>query len=59
MQNFCEDVDPNSAEADRGDDMRLRDYLGGQGDLVSRVITLLTHIVTLVIPIINPLAKSP
>ena len=35
------------------------DYLEGQGDLVSRLITPITHIVTLVIPIIDPLTKSP
>ena len=34
-------------------------YLEGQGDLVSRVITPRTHIVTLVIPLINLLTKSP
>ena len=33
-------------------------YLEGQGDLVSRLITPITHIVTLVIPIINLLTKS-
>ena len=34
-----------------------RAYLEGQGDLVSRLITPITHIniVTLVIPILNPL----
>ena len=37
----------------------LRSYLEGQGDLVSRLITPITHIVTLVIPIINLLTKSP
>ena len=34
-------------------------YLEGQGDLVSRSITPITHIVTLPIPIINLLTKSP
>ena len=34
-------------------------YLEGQGDLVSRLITPITHIVTLIIPIINLLTKSP
>ena len=34
-------------------------YLEGQGDLVSVLITPITHIVTLIIPIINPLPKSP
>ena len=34
-------------------------YLEGQGDLVSRSRTPITHIVTLVISIINPLTKSP
>ena len=33
-------------------------YLEGQGDLVSRLITPVTHIVALVLPIINPLTKS-
>ena len=32
-----------------------RGYLEGQGDLVSRLITPINHIVTLVITIINPL----
>ena len=36
-----------------------RDYLEGQGDLVSRVISPTTHKVTLLIPIINPLTTSP
>ena len=36
-----------------------RPYLDGQEDLVSRLITPTTHIVTLIIPIINLLAKSP
>ena len=34
-------------------------YLEGQGDLVSRIITPITHIVTPIIPIINLLTKSP
>ena len=34
-------------------------YLEGQGDLVSRLITTVSHIVTPIIPIINPLTKSP
>ena len=34
-------------------------YLEGQGDLVSRLITPITHVVTLLIPIINLLTKSP
>ena len=38
---------------------RSLDYLEGQGDLVSRLITPITHIVTLFIPIINLLTKSP
>ena len=33
--------------------------LGGSGDLVSRLITPITHIVTLIIPIMNILTKSP
>ena len=36
-----------------------RVYLEGHGDLVSRLITPVTHIVTLVIPINNLLTKSP
>ena len=36
------------------------EYFQGQGDLVSRLITLIeTHIVTLIIPIIHTLTKSP
>ena len=38
---------------------RFRAYLEGQGDLVSRLITPITQIVTLVITVINPLTKSP
>ena len=34
-------------------------YLEGQGDEVSRLITPVTQIVTLVIPIINLLTKAP
>ena len=34
-------------------------YLKGQGDLVSRLRTPMTHIVTPLIPIINLLTKSP
>ena len=34
-------------------------HLESQGDLVSRLITPINHIVTLVIPIIKPLPKSP
>ena len=34
-------------------------YLEGQGDLVSRLITPITHIVTLVLPLINLVTKSP
>ena len=31
----------------------------GQGDLVSRLITPITHLVTLLIPILNLFTKSP
>ena len=34
-------------------------YSKGQGDLVSRLVTFMTHKVTLVILIINLLTKSP
>ena len=34
-------------------------YLEGQGDLLSRLITPITHIVTPIIPIINLIIKSP
>ena len=34
-------------------------YLEGQGDSVSRFITAMIHIVTLLIPMINLLAKFP
>ena len=34
-------------------------YLEGQGDLVSGFITPITHIVALVIPLVNLLTKSP
>ena len=34
-------------------------YLEGQGDLVSRLITPITHVVTPFIPIINLLTRSP
>ena len=37
----------------------LGSILGGSGDLVSRLITSITHIVTLNIPIINLFTKSP
>ena len=35
------------------------EYLERRGDSVSRLITPITHIVTLVIPLINLLTKSP
>ena len=34
-------------------------YLEGQEDLLSRLITPISHIVTLIIPIINLVTKSP
>ena len=34
-------------------------YLEGQGDLVSRLSTPITHIVNPVIPLIKPVTKSP
>ena len=34
-------------------------YLEGQGDLVSRLITPISYIVALIIPIINLLTTSP
>ena len=34
-------------------------YLEGQGDLASRLITPITHIVTLVILVLTRLPKSP
>ena len=34
-------------------------HLEGQADLVSRLIAPITHIVTLIIPMINLLTKSP
>ena len=34
-------------------------YLEGQGDLVGRSITLATHVLTLLVAIINLLTKSP
>ena len=36
----------------------FRVYLEGQGDLVSRLITPITRMVNLLIPIIHPLTKS-
>ena len=37
----------------------FRVYLEGQGDLVSGLLTPITHIVSPFISIINPLTKSP
>ena len=37
----------------------MTEYLEGKGDLVSRLITPMTHMITLLIPIINLLTKSP
>ena len=34
-------------------------YLEGHGDLVSKLVTPITHIATLVIPLTNLLTKSP
>ena len=34
-------------------------YLEGQGDLVSRLVTPISHITTPIIPIISLLTKSP
>ena len=42
----------------RSSPAHCRHYLEGQGDLVSRLITPRTHIVTLFIPIINLLTKG-
>ena len=45
-----------------GSDMQLgwrREHLEGQGDLVSRLITPIIHIVNPFIPIINLVTKSP
>ena len=36
-----------------------RMYLEGQGDLVSLLITPISRIMTPIIPIINPVTKSP
>ena len=36
-----------------------RQYLEGQGDLVSVLISLIDHIVSLTIPMINLLTKCP
>ena len=49
------------AKAENGIGIRInrRRCLEGQGDLVSRLVTPITHIVTLNIPIINLLIKSP
>ena len=41
------------------DSTRHKTHLEGQGDLVSRLITPITHIVTLIIPIISLFTKSP
>ena len=43
----------------RGCDEFRGAYLEGQGDLVSRVITPITQIVSPIIPIINLVTKSP
>ena len=40
-------------------DLGFRIHLEGQGDVVSRLITFITHIVTLIIPITRLLTKSP
>ena len=34
-------------------------YLEGQGDFISRLINLITHIVSPLIPIVNLLTESP
>ena len=39
--------------------LSAKPYFEGQGDLVSSLISLISHIVTLNIPIINLLTKSP
>ena len=36
-----------------------RVYLEGQGDLVDKLITPVTHIVTPIIPIVNLVTESP
>ena len=36
-----------------------REYLEGHGDLVSRLITPVSHILTPIVPIIDLLSKSP
>ena len=39
--------------------LRFRGYLEGHRDLVSRLITPITHIITLIIHLIKLLTKSP
>ena len=43
----------------RGTRALSNDYLEGQGDLVSRLITHITQVISPFIPIINLLTKSP
>ena len=62
MSIFTEAKD-KSKKVDEGvkDDgwSRFGVYLEGHGDLVSRLITPISHIISQNIPIINLLAKSP
>ena len=39
--------------------MAILGYLEGHGDLVSRLVTPVTHIITLIMLTINLLTKSP
>ena len=56
---YCTRGPKRTTTLDNPEDMSLGGYLEGQGDLVSRLVTPITHIVTPVIPIINLLTKSP
>ena len=52
-------VQVESVQAERVDVSDIAAFLEGQGDLKSRLITPLTHIVTLIIHIIHLLTVSP
>ena len=48
-----------AAPTDMESDVILIQYLEGQGNLVGRLITPITHKVTLAVPMINSLTKFP
>ena len=52
-------LDTRSLDHGSKDDSRHSHYLEGHGDLVSRLIAPMAHIVSLLLPNTDPFTKSP